>query len=263
MVKLYSLAVLNRVQSPSTAAILLKAAYDLQSFGFFQRSSVQEFMGFTARIVTERTSPANRQSVKQGEYMVHVYVRADGLTGVLISDHEYPHRVAHTLLMKVLDEFVSKVPTWSSYTNEAATADVIFTALDGYLAKYQNPREADALTKIQDELDETKIILHNTIEAVLERGEKLDDLVSKSQGLSDASKMFYKTARKTNSCCSFVRIEFADIFFAEANTLTDIHTACTKHYHYELGELEATVYRLALWTNNMGNLVNHFAFAAK
>jgi len=44
---------------------------------------------------------------------------------------------------------------------------------------------------------------HNTIEAVLERGEKLDDLVAKSEGLSAQSKMFYKTARKTNSCCNF------------------------------------------------------------
>lgn len=44
---------------------------------------------------------------------------------------------------------------------------------------------------------------HNTIEAVLERGEKLDDLVSKSEMLSLQSKTFYKTARKTNSCCSF------------------------------------------------------------
>jgi Synaptobrevin/VAMP-like protein len=58
------------------------------------------------------------------------------------------------------------------------------------------------MTKIQEELDETKIILHNTIEAVLQRGEKLDDLVSKSEGLSMQSKAFYKTARKTNSCCS-------------------------------------------------------------
>lgn len=35
--------------------------------------------------------------------MCHVYVRADNLAGVLISDDEYPHRVAHTLLTKVLD----------------------------------------------------------------------------------------------------------------------------------------------------------------
>ena len=42
---------------------------------------------------------------------------------------------------------------------------------------------------------------HSTIEAVLERGEKLDDLVDKSEALSMQSKAFYKTARKTNSCC--------------------------------------------------------------
>ena len=34
---------------------------------------------------------------------------------------------------------------------------------------------------------------HNTIEAVLQRGEKLDDLVDKSEGLSMQSKAFYKT----------------------------------------------------------------------
>ena len=34
---------------------------------------------------------------------------------------------------------------------------------------------------------------HNTIEAVLDRGEKLDDLVEKSEGLSMQSKTFYKT----------------------------------------------------------------------
>lgn len=46
--------------------------------------------------------------------------------------------------------------------------------------------------KIQKELDETKIVLHKTIESVLERGEKIDSLVEKSDGLSAQSKMFYK-----------------------------------------------------------------------
>uniref|UniRef100_A0A672LZR0 YKT6 v-SNARE homolog (S. cerevisiae) n=1 Tax=Sinocyclocheilus grahami TaxID=75366 RepID=A0A672LZR0_SINGR len=57
----------------------------------------------------------------------------------------------------------------------------------------QNPREADAMTKVQAELDETKIILHNTMESLLERGEKLDDLVQKSEHLGNQSKAFYKT----------------------------------------------------------------------
>lgn len=69
--------------------------------------------------------------------------------------------------------------------------------------QYQDPKQADPLLRMQDDLDETKIILRNTIEQVLVRGEKLDDLVSKSEDLSAQSKAFYKTAKKTNSCCNF------------------------------------------------------------
>jgi synaptobrevin family protein YKT6 len=57
--------------------------------------------------------------------------------------------------------------------------------------KYQDPTQADSIMKIQKELDETKIVLHKTIESVLQRGEKIDDLVAKSDGLSAQSKMFY------------------------------------------------------------------------
>jgi synaptobrevin family protein YKT6 len=65
----------------------------------------------------------------------------------------------------------------------------------------QDPVAADKLTKIQKDLDETKVILHQTIDSVLRRGEKLDTLVEKSADLSLASKMFAKQASKTNSCC--------------------------------------------------------------
>jgi len=156
-------------------------------------------MTFTSQMLVERTLPGSRQSIKEQEYLCHVYVRDDGLSAVLVSDAEYPHRVSHTLLTKVLDE-VSASTDWKTANEETLRN---FKGLDTFLARYQNPKEADALTKIQAELDETKIIMHNTIEAVLERGEKLDDLVAKSEGLSSQSKMFYKTARKTNSCCNF------------------------------------------------------------
>jgi len=198
MVKLFALSVFYK--GPHEAN-LLKAAYDLQSFSFFQRGSVNEFIGFASKTIIERTQLASRQSVKQDVYMCHVYVRGDSLGAVLIADHEYPQRVAHTLITKVLDDFATKVPAelWPSGTESS----INFTTLAAYLSKYQDPREADALTKIQEDLDETTIILKNTIEAVLERGEKLDDLVVKSEQLSYQSKAFYKTAKKTNSCCSF------------------------------------------------------------
>lgn len=66
------------------------------------------------------------------------------------------------------------------------------TFLAWLLTNYQNPEEVDNILKIQKELDETKIVLHKTIESVLARGEKIDDLVQKSDGLSSQSKMFYR-----------------------------------------------------------------------
>uniref|UniRef100_A0A8D8QX07 Synaptobrevin homolog YKT6 n=1 Tax=Cacopsylla melanoneura TaxID=428564 RepID=A0A8D8QX07_9HEMI len=197
MVKLFALNILYKAP---TSAVALQSSYDLQSFNYFQRGSVQEFMTFVSKTMVERSQTASRQSVKEGEYMCHVFVRGDNVAGILISDHEYPHRVAHTLITNVLNEFSKAVPpsSWPSGTE----ATIAFPQLPQYLARYQNPREADAMTKIQEELDETQIILHNTIQAVLQRGEKLDDLVGKSEELSMSSKAFYKTARKTNSCCS-------------------------------------------------------------
>lgn len=57
--------------------------------------------------------------------------------------------------------------------------------------------------KIQKELDETKIVLHKTIESVLERGEKIDSLVEKSDGLSAQSKMFYSKHLAPATRCDF------------------------------------------------------------
>lgn len=64
MVKLYALSVLYKPTN-DVPPVLLKASYDLQQFSFFQRSSVQEFMAFTTKIITERCSIGTRQSVKE------------------------------------------------------------------------------------------------------------------------------------------------------------------------------------------------------
>jgi len=195
--RLFSLVILYK-GDPS--AHILKAGYDLSPISFFQRGTAQEFITFTAKILTERTSIGARQSVKEAEYYCHVFVRGDSLTGMCFSDHEYPPRVAHTLLIRLLDDFAGQVPPieWTAGTELVSKFN---GQLESYLAKFQDPSKSDATSRLQSDLDETKIILHNTIEAVLQRGEKLDDLVDKSEALSLQSKAFYKTAKKTNSCC--------------------------------------------------------------
>merc|ERR1712127_655146 len=99
-----------------------------------------------------------------------------------------------------------KVPTWNvMQTGCASGTHDKFPALAQWLVKYQDPAQADALCRVQKELDETKVVLHQTLEGLLNRGEKLDDLVSRSDMLSQSSKAFYTTARKTNSwCCTIM-----------------------------------------------------------
>lgn len=112
-------------------------------------------------------------------------------------------RVAFSLLNKILEEFTTKTnrSVWESKAEESrqkgAPALLDYLVLAEYIIKYQDPKQADTIMKVQQELDETKIILvsrfspsnvlsltsllclqHQTIESVLQRGEKLDSLVS-------------------------------------------------------------------------------------
>ena len=128
----------------------------------------------------------------------HAYGRTEGVCGIIISDHEYPALVAHQLLSKVVDEFLARHPR-SAWATGAPTLP--FPELKEYLTKYQDPQQADSIMKIQKELDETKIVLHKTIESVLQRGEKIDDLVAKSDGLSAQSKMFYSESLPVSPRC--------------------------------------------------------------
>ncbi|KAJ1500831.1 palmitoyltransferase [Coelomomyces lativittatus] len=188
-----------------TPAEIRAAEYSLEQFGFFQRGSVQEFMNFTAKTLVERTQPGQRQSLEQDDYLLHCHVSPDHLGGVVVTDKEYPMRVAFSFIKKAMDDFSAKYPSpssWKQITVVKASQDL--PSLKLQLNKYQDPHEADNLLKVQKELDETKVILHKTIDSVLQRGEKLDDLVNRSNALSMQSKAFYSAAKKTNKCCSMM-----------------------------------------------------------
>ena len=130
-----------------------------------------------------------------------MHVRDFGLAAIVVADEAYPVTAAFSVITKVIDEFIlASGESWQKVEADATTANPI---LDSAIIKYQDHTQADKIAKIQKDLDETKIVLHQTIDSVLKRGEKLDTLVEKSNDLSLSSQMFYKQARKANSCCTF------------------------------------------------------------
>ncbi|GMH35349.1 hypothetical protein BSKO_03217 [Bryopsis sp. KO-2023] len=198
--KLTSIGILrwNGDQEP----ILLGMAQDLSSFGYFQRTSVKEMITFVSRTIVRRTQLGQRQTVQHEDYYCHVHVRESGLAGIAVADKDYPARAAFSVVATVLDEYLEK--NGESFRNVTADSTLGDDIAEPALVKYQDPINADKIMKIQKDLDETKIVLHQTIESVLERGEKLDNLVGKSNDLSIASQMFYKQAKKTNACCRYM-----------------------------------------------------------
>ncbi|CAA3023106.1 VAMP YKT61 [Olea europaea subsp. europaea] len=170
--------------------VILAKASDVSRFGFFQRSSVKEFIVFVARTVAKRTPPDERQSVQHEEYKVDAY-NQNGLCALGLMDDHYQVRSAFSLLNQVT------VPYWpniifcsdeyqKNFSDSWRTMQAVKTEAWPYLN--------DALTKFQ----------HKTIDSVLARREKLDSLVDKSSDLSAASQMFYKQAKKTNQCCTIL-----------------------------------------------------------
>lgn len=132
-------------------------------------------------------------SCQSRQHMVTTYGHSSGICSIMITEHDYPSLIAHQLLSKITDELLTLHPP-SSLT--LLSSDLSFPNLKTYLLQYQDPSQVDSVTEIQRELDETKIVLHKTIESVLERNVKLEDLVMESEGLSAQSEMFY-------SECSF------------------------------------------------------------
>lgn len=120
--------------------------------------------------------------------MCHVFVRADKLSVVCVSDHEYPPRVAHTMMQRCGEDFagqagvttngatypqkIIKIETFIILNNHFYAGQIDssqwaggeeVTGFNGqcevYLERFQDPTKSDAMSRLQTDLDDTKIIL--------------------------------------------------------------------------------------------------------
>jgi len=188
-----------RWRGDTKAPTLLATSFDLSTFGYFQRGSVKEFITFFSRTLVERCARGQRMSVEHENYVVHIHVRGDGLSGVVVADAEYPSRVAFTALNSLLLGFHEL--HGEEWPTQMADVALPFPTLDKAIVEYQDPAKADKLMAIHQDLEKTINVVHQTIESVLDRGTKLENLVKQSEDLGMQSKLFYENAAAANRCC--------------------------------------------------------------
>jgi synaptobrevin family protein YKT6 len=174
---------------------------DLSSFSFFQRGTVKELITFGCRTVTAQIQKGSRQSVamEQEIGLCHVYVAPNGLAFALLSDTEYPMRVAFSMIAEVARTFTAKHgEAWAAKMEDC---QMDYAEGDDMLMRFQNPAEADKIMKIEKDLEEVKGIVVKSMDDILKRGENIESLMNKSNDLSNTSVQFYRTAKKNNQCC--------------------------------------------------------------
>lgn len=180
--------------------IKLTSIFSLPTLWLFQKSRAEEIMIFVGRTVASRVNQQMHQIIEEQGYRCFVY-RYNHLVFLAIASCEYPNRACFSFLHTSCDIFTQSYPLWDDIQHDVnLNCQELITLLD----KYQQPEEADKLTKIRKDLDETKGVMIKNIDALLDRGEKLDDLFGKAENLTKGSKEFLIKTKKLNRCCIIV-----------------------------------------------------------
>src|SRR3989338_2307571 len=139
MVKIYGLFLLK--QQNSAKPLVLSSHVDSGSwYSFFYTDQIAEITVFLAKLLAEKTTPGIRQQVEKDDLIGYVQKTREGLTCVLVTDKDYPFRVAFDLVRFTLRNFSDWLMN-SSFTtftkdNECSAFN---STLKDLMTKYQDP----------------------------------------------------------------------------------------------------------------------------
>ena len=184
--------------------LLLTTSYYLESFSYFQKSTIREVCTFISREFIKRTfSHSVINPLKHNGYICYGKSDNNGLGITCVCDEEYPLHVASQLIDKVCILFYSKF-TKDNFINIKLDTQLKLPELDNLIVEAQNPSNIDKIIKIKEELEETKTVVIEALDNLLARGESIEDLVQRTNDLSEVSKIYLREAEKMNECCNLL-----------------------------------------------------------
>jgi synaptobrevin family protein YKT6 len=180
---------------------MLSCAVDTSNYNFLTSGTVREYLIFASRMLVQRTERGARQTLDLEKYpfVVHCYVRKDGLAVVSVTRPDYPVLPIYDVMYKSIEDYEAiEGSTWKTRTIDVLTTS---STLTSDLKRYQNVEEADKITAIRSKIVGIQDVARASMEKLLQRGETIDSLVSRSNDLSETSKGYYTKSKKINSCC--------------------------------------------------------------
>eukprot|EP00092_Neocalanus_flemingeri_P002076 GFUD01002215.1.p1 GENE.GFUD01002215.1~~GFUD01002215.1.p1 ORF type:complete len:220 (-),score=65.77 GFUD01002215.1:143-802(-) len=135
-----------------------------------------------------------KMSYSHGEFFYH-YTSKQGIITLAISDSSFDQGTVFSFLDAVFDKFRlqygSRAQTAIAYAMNTEFSLVIANEMK----RANTKEEPDKISTLQDEVNQVKDIMVANIDVIMERGEKLDLLVDKTENLSANSSTFRTTSR--------------------------------------------------------------------
>mmetsp|Transcript_1684 Transcript_1684/g.2724 ORF Transcript_1684/g.2724 Transcript_1684/m.2724 type:complete len:217 (+) Transcript_1684:87-737(+) len=159
--------------------------YTTQSGNFQQitRNILQQF----------DTSGDGKHSYTYDDHIFHMIVD-HGIIYLAMASAEFERRVAFVFLEDIKERFEDKysevVATAVAYEMNKTFTKVLQERMEFY---NENP-EADKIRKVKGQVEEVKQVMTDTIDKILDRGDKIELLVDKSGELSEQANKFKKSS---------------------------------------------------------------------
>jgi synaptobrevin homolog YKT6 len=198
---MYSLTIYKLNENP----IVLYNAFNSAKFSFLVRSNVKKILIEIGREVIKRIKTEtfysitiDRDNIKG---IVHGYI--NGGIGCIVIDDNNKNHTEHIkgIMIRALN-IMSKQSI--SYESIKIDTYIINKDLDKFFVDASEELKNNKLIKVQNEVDATKAILMDSIDALLERGEKIEDLLEKSNALSEDSRRYLEKTKDLNRCCMII-----------------------------------------------------------
>ena len=176
------------------------------------------FSTVTRALLSKIPAADGRMSYVCDDHVFHYQV-ADGITYLCMADQEGKRRIAFAFLEDVKRRFESN---YGSSKHDAApfalNADFAPT-LERQLTFYNSDPSSDDLQRVQTQLEAVKGVMVENVEKVLERGEKFELLVDKTDRLARQAFRFESSSRELKSAMFWRKVKMYSIYFGVAAVL--------------------------------------------
>ena len=144
--------------------VILSQAFEVSEFGFFQRGGVREMLTFFTRTFVKRTGLGKRQCVEHEGHLCHVQMRANGLASCIITDQDYPSRVAFSAAQDLLRQFEEKNgQVWKTATANAYDSFDLFGALCMYISDRSRLQTSASMLRINRKSKNSQVFCNPVI----------------------------------------------------------------------------------------------------